>query len=46
MVINGTQRLNAVIIKDVSLAPSVDDFSEEFAGFPLLSLLDLFSGYD
>ena len=44
--INAAQRLNAVTIKDVSLPPSADDFSEEFAGFPLLSLLDRFSGYD
>ena len=44
--INAAQRLNAVTIKDASLPPSADDFSEEFAGFPLLSLLDLFSGYD
>ena len=44
--INAAQRLNAVTITDASLPPSADDFSEEFAGFPLLSLLDLFSGYD
>ena len=44
--INAAQRLNAVTIKDASLPPSADDFNEEFAGFPLLSLLDLFSGYD
>ena len=44
--INAAQRFNAVTIKDASLPPSADDFSEEFAGFALLSLLDLFSGYD
>ena len=44
--INAAQRLNTVTIKDASLPPSADDFSEEFAGFPLHSLLDLFSGYD
>ena len=44
--INTAQRLNTVTIKDASLPPSADEFSEEFAGFPLLSLLDLFSGYD
>ena len=43
---NATRRLNAVTIKDASLAPSADDFSEESAGFPLLSLWDLFSCYD
>ena len=41
--INPAQRLNAVTIKDASLPPSAD---EEFAGYPILSLLDLFSGYD
>ena len=44
--INAAQRLNAVAIKDASLAPSVDNFGEEFSGFQFLSLLDLLSGYD
>jgi len=44
--INAAQRLNAVTIKDASLLPSSEEYSEDFAGFPLLSLLDLFSGYD
>ena len=34
------------MIKDASLPPMVDKFSEEFARYPLISLLDLFSGYD
>ena len=33
-------------IKDASLLPTVDEFSEEFTRYPLISLLDLFSGYD
>ena len=44
--INSAQGLNAVTIRDTSLPPSADDFSEEFAGFPLPCLLDLFSCYD
>ena len=44
--VNAVQRLNAVTIKDASPPTSGDDFSEEFAGFPLLSRLDFFSGYD
>ena len=44
--INAAQRHNAVTIKDASLPPSTDNFSEEFVGFPLFSLLDLFSSYD
>ena len=44
--IYSAQWLNAVTIKDASLPPTVDEFSEEFARYPLISLLDLFSGYD
>ena len=33
-------------IRDASLPPAVDDFLERFPGFPLVSLTDLFSGYD
>ena len=44
--INSAQKLNAGTIRDASLPPTVDEFSEEFAGFPLISVLDLFSGYD
>ena len=44
--INSAQRLNALTIKDASLPPTVDEFSKEFAGYPLISLLDLFLGYD
>jgi len=44
--INAAQRLNAITIKDASLPPSAEEYSEDFAGFPVLSSLDLFSGYD
>ena len=44
--INSAQCLNAVTIRDASLPPTVDEFSEAFAGFLLISLLDFFSGYD
>src|SRR5258706_12753022 len=44
--INFAQRLNAVTIRDASLPPTVDEFSEAFTGFPLISLLDFFLGYD
>ena len=33
-------------IKDASLPPTVDEFGKDFVGYPLISLLDLFSGYD
>lgn len=29
-----------------SVRPSVDEFSEEFAGCQMASMIDLFSGYD
>jgi len=44
--INAAQRLNTITIKDASLPLSSEEYSEDFAGFPLLLLLDLFSGYD
>ena len=44
--INSVQRLNAIIIRDASLPPMVDEFSKAFAGFPLISLLDFFLGYN
>jgi hypothetical protein len=43
--ISSAQRINAVTIRDASLPP-VDEVSERFAGFPLVTLLDLYSGYD
>jgi len=44
--INAAQRLNTVTIKDASLPPSAQEYREDFTGFPVLSLLDLFSRYD
>jgi len=44
--INVAQGLNTITIKDTSLLPSSEEYSKDFVGFPLLSLLDLFSGYD
>ena len=44
--INSAQRINAVSIRDASLPPGADEFSERFAGYPLISLIDLCSGYD
>ena len=44
--INSAQRLNALTIRDASLPLTVDEFSEEFAGYPFISFLDLFLGYD
>ena len=44
--INSAQKINAVLIRDASLLPAVEEFSERFAGYPVVSLVDLFSGYD
>lgn len=44
--INGVIKMNAVTIRDANAPPSVDEFSEEFAGCRLASLVDFFSGYD
>ena len=44
--INSAQRSNEVSIRDASLPPGANEFSERFAGYPLISLIDLFSRYD
>ncbi len=38
--------LNRVTVRDANLPPSADEFSEEFAGCAISSLIDFFSGYD
>src|SRR5438046_8797672 len=42
--INDVQPLNKVTIRDSALPPSVDDFSEDFARYPISSAIDYFSG--
>ena len=44
--INAAMKLNSVTLRDANLPPSVDEFSEEFAGCAIASLIDFFSGYD
>jgi len=44
--INAAMEINRRTIRDANLPPSVDDFSEEFAGCKVASLIDFFSGYD
>ena len=43
--INDVQPLNRVTIRDSGMPPSVDEFSEDFAGYPIVSAIDYFSGY-
>ncbi|GBG76921.1 hypothetical protein CBR_g23135 [Chara braunii] len=40
------QRLNAVMVRDAGGLPNVDAVSESCAGRPIISLIDLYSGYD
>ena len=44
--INAAMEMNRHTIRDANLPPSVDEFSEEFAGCHIASLVDLYSGYD
>jgi len=44
--INSAQRINAVSIRDASLSPGANEYSQRFAGYPLISLIERFSGYD
>ena len=43
--INDVQPLNRVTIKEAGMPPSVDEFSEDFAGYPIVSAFDYWSGY-
>lgn len=45
-IVNAALEMNKVTIRDANLPPSVDEFSEEFAGCVMSSLIDFFSGYD
>ena len=44
--INNAQKINSVTVRDANLPPNPDEFSEEFAGCHIVSLIDFFSGYD
>jgi len=43
--INDVQLLNKVTIRDAGMPPAVDQFSEEFAGHPILSSIDFWASY-
>ena len=43
--INDVQPLNRVTIKESGIPPSVDEFSEDFAEYPITSAIDYYSGY-
>lgn len=44
--INACMQMNKVTIRDANLPPSSDEYSEDFAGMHIVSLIDWFSGYD
>jgi transposase InsO family protein len=44
--INNAVNINRVTVRDANLPPNPDEFSEEFAGCHIVSLIDFFSGYD
>jgi hypothetical protein len=44
--INSATYLNIVTRRDANLPPSVDEFAEEFTGYYVTSLVDLYSGYN
>lgn len=44
--INNAIYINQYTVRDANLPPSVEQFAEEFAGMSLVTLADLFSGYD
>jgi hypothetical protein len=43
--INDVQSLNKVTIREAGMPPAVDEFSEDFAGYPITSAIDYYSGY-
>src|SRR5271169_1991457 len=44
--VNDIQQLNKVTIRDSGMPPSVDEFSEDFAGYPITSAINYYSGYN
>ena len=44
--INDVQPMNRVTIRDAGMPPSVDEFSETFAGYPIASTIDFYASYN
>ena len=44
--INIAIEINCVIVRDINLPPSINEFFKEFAGYVIVFLIDFFSGYD
>jgi hypothetical protein len=43
--INDVQPLNKVTIRDAGMPPAVNEFSEDFAGYPIGSAVDFYAEY-
>ena len=43
--INDVQLMNKVTIRDAGMPPGADEFSEDFAEYPITSSIDFYSGY-
>ena len=44
--VNAAIKINRVIVKDINLPPSVNEFSKKFVGYIIAFLIDFFSGYN
>ena len=44
--INDVQLLNGIMIHDSDMPPSVNEFSEDFAGYPITFLVDYYSWFN
>ncbi len=44
--INNVMEINWVIIRDGNLSPAINEFSEKFGNYVIISLIDFFSGYN
>jgi hypothetical protein len=38
--------MNRVTIRNINMPPSADEFTEEFSGYTVISLINFFSEYD
>src|SRR5437667_12299450 len=44
--IKDVQPLNKVTIHDAGIPPSIDEFSEDFVGYPIITAIHYYSGYN
>ena len=44
--INIIIKINRVIVRDINLPPSINEFSEKFTDYIIASLIDFFSNYN